>query len=507
MIKDIGIISSLFKTKVSVSKEAKSSRLSFSLEAPEAGEGMAKIMAGIERHVSKSGNIYSYSIGNQGIGSTEKRLMEEAKSIVIEQLSVGNISETGLLFQKAKEIATNIFSGRMTPERVVELSYLLAQDTVGCGPISMLADDITNIEEIEVNSPSLPITVYLQGYGRCATNIRFNDESSFRYCINKFILENEKELNEETPIIDAQVGDARIHAQIRPYALSGAAASIRLGKGKSIGLYRLLDCGTIGSDTLAYIWMALDSKMNIVISGAPASGKTTLLGALGSFIPPYSKLLTIEEEINELRFNMPMFNIVSLQGSRYGATNTRSQVINALRLRPDRIIIGEIRGEEARELFSGANMGIPFMTTMHSGEESLAVIKKLLVKPMTVEPRSLSMLDLSIYMRQSGIRSRILSSITEYKWLSRAETESGIEVGDGDSVETLTTVSDGKTSDEVVDHSKALSMYSKINGISRNGAMREFRRRSSFLEKTFSKSKKDDEVADAISKYRSGAFA
>ena len=507
MIKDIGLITSLFKAKPAQQKGAKPSRLSFSLDTPAGGDKIAEIMAGMERRVSKLGNAYSYSIGSQGMDATEKMMMEQAKSIVIEQLSSGDLHEKGTLFQRAKEISANAMSGRITPEKAAELSYLVAHDTVGCGPITVLAEDTANIEEIEINSPGLPITVYLQGYGRCATNIRFNDERSFRYCINKFILENEKELNEETPIIDAQVGDARVHAQIRPYALSGAAASIRLGKGRSMGLYRLIESGTVGPDLLAYLWMALDSKMNIVISGAPASGKTTLLGALGNFIPPYSRLLTIEEEINELRFNMPMFNIVSLRGSRYGATNTRIQVINALRMRPDRLIIGEIRGEEAKELFSGANIGIPFMTTMHSGEESLAVIKKLLVKPMAVEPRSLSMLDLSIYMRQSGIRSRILSSMTEYKWLSRAETESGVEVGDGDSVETLTTAADGRTSEEVVGHSKALSMYSKFSGISRSGAMREFRRRSSFLEKTFSKSKKDDEIADAVSKYRSGAFA
>lgn len=507
MIKGIRQITSLFKPKATAPKETKPIRLSFSLDAPGGGERAAEIMAGIERCVSRSGNIYSYYISNQGIGAGEKKVMEQAKSIVIEQLSTGDLSEKGALFQRAKEISASAMAGKIAPERIAGLSYLVAHDTVGCGPISMLAEDIANIEEIEINSPTLPITVYLQGYGRCATNLRFNDENAFRYCINKFILENEKELNEETPIIDAQVGDARIHAQIRPYALSGAAASIRLGKGKSIGLYRLLESGTMEPDTLAYLWMALDSKMNIVISGAPASGKTTLLGTLGNFIPPYSKLLTIEEEINELRFNMPMFNIVSLQGSKYGTTNTRSQVINALRMRPDRIIIGEIRGEEARELFSGANIGIPFMTTMHSGEENLSVIKKLLVKPMAVEPRSLSMLDLSIYMRQSGIRSRILSSITEYKWLSRAETESGVEVGDGDSVETLTVSVEGKTAEEIVGRSKALLMYSRLNGISRGGSMREFRRRSSALRKAFSKSKKDGEMADAVSKYRAGAFA
>lgn len=482
------------------------SKLSFYLDMPEYQEKIKEINGEVPRQIAKFGNKCLYLIGSNA-SRGDRNAMEYAKREVIDKLSENQSEINFSLFSSAKEIAYRSLLIKIGEEKARELSYFVAHDTVGSGPLSMILDDKAGIEEIEVNSPTTPITVYLEGYGRCTTNLRFADENSFRFCINKLIAETEKELDEESPIIDAQMENARIHAQIRPYALSGAAASIRIGKGKSIGIYGLLKSQTLDLETLAYIWLAIDSKMNIVISGAPASGKTTLLSAISNFIPHYSKLLIIEEEINELRFSEPMFNIVSLYGSKYGATNTRAQVLNALRMRPDRIVIGEIRGEEAGELFTGANLGIPFITTMHSGEDNLSIIKKLLVKPMAVESRSLSMLDVSIHMRQEGIRSRIVSAIYEYRWLSRAEIESGIEVGDGDSVQSSTIVAEGRGSEESILSSKALLAYSKQNDLSPKAARKELAKRIDFLRKAFAESKSDEQVSEALSKYRIGIMA
>lgn len=485
----------------------KRSRLTFFLDHAEHGERVWHSVVGTERSVFRQGASYVYSLGEMQMGAEERGLMEIAKAAVIERMASGlGDARTGLL-DTARGIACDEMLRMTSQEKARHLSYFVAHDTAGSGPFSILMEDKASIEEIEVNSAASPISVYMTGYGRCRTNLRFADEDSFRHSINKFISENEKELGEESPIVDAQVGEARIHAQIRPYALSGAAASIRIGKAKTMGLYGLLKGGTMNLETLAYLWLAIDAGMNMVIAGAPASGKTTMLGAMANLIPHFSKLVAIEEEINELRFNAPIFNVVSLYGSRYGATNTRTQVLNALRMRPDRIIIGEIRGEEARELFAGANFGMPFMTTMHSGDESLAVVKKLLVKPMLVEPRALSMLDLSLHMRQEGVRSRVVSSVYEYSWLSRAEIEEGIEVGDGDSVEPRRTVSNGRTDEETILSSKAFKQFLRSKELSQKAGRRELARRIEFLKGQFSSQGSDEKMADAISGYRNGAVS
>jgi len=483
------------------------SRLSFHLDGVPGGEEAKEMGTVVRRSILKTGNSFHYAIGDSGIGGADRKIMEEAKAAVIGVLSAETV-EIGLsLFDRAKEMAYMEMLRKVDQERARYLSYFVAHDTVGSGPFSILMEDRGGIEEIEVNSALAPITVYTVSHGRCPTNIRFADENAFRQCLNKFISENEKELSEESPIIDAQVADARIHAQIRPYALSGAAASIRIGKSKAMGVFGLLKGRTLSVEALAYVWLALDSGVNMVISGAPASGKTTMLGAIASLIPHYSKLVTVEEEINELRFSEPVFNVVSLYGSKYGATNTRAQVINALRMRPDRIIVGEIRGEEARELFAGANLGIPFITTMHSGEDGLSVIKKLMIRPMAVEPRALSMLDVCIYMKQNGIRERCVSSISEYRWLSRAETERGVETGDGDSVESSVVARDGATTEEAVSSSKAFLRYSSANGLSSRAAARELGRRIAFLRSSFESSRSDEQMGESISRYRRGAVS
>jgi len=234
-------------------------------------------------------------------------------------------------------------------------------------------------------------------------------------------------------VVDAELENIRVHAQVRPYAHAGAFASIRIGGKKQLGINKLIANGTTNPEVLAYLWLALDAKLNVIISGAPASGKTTLLASLLTLIPRYNKVVVVEEEANEL--GEFAANYVSIYSTKKGI-NLQQQVINTLRMRPDRLIIGEIRGEEAREMFSGSNLGIPFMTTMHSNDGGLSILKKLLVKPMSVEPSALGMLDLAIYMKQLDLSKRIVESIYEYRWLSRGEiNEGGIDVGNVDKVE------------------------------------------------------------------------
>ena len=325
--------------------------------------------------------------------------------------------------KKAQQLALNLLGGTNTNEKKELLAYLLAHETVGYGPISILLEDSKNIEEIVVNSPTSNICVYHSIHGFCTTNLRFNSERDFRYMINKTIRAAEREINSNAPIIDAQLNDgSRVHAQLRPYSINGAAASIRLNGGKSMDLRRLMDLGTVTPELLAYLWLAIETNHNIIISGAPASGKTSFLLALNAFVPRYQRVITIEEDVNELKFYSNFMNSVSLQGSTVlGRASTRDQVINALHLRPDRLIVGEIRGSETNEMLSGSNYGVPFMTTMHSSGNGQAVVSRLQAKPMGVEPQILTMLDVSIFMRQEGLMSRKVESVVEYRWLSRDE--------------------------------------------------------------------------------------
>lgn len=475
-----------------------SQRLSFEIDTPISAPPVKSFTTGTSCTIVTAHGTNFYNVGDHRLSRHEHELLSLAKSSVIEALASLDVPISMSLFEQARAIANARLAQSADQPTASYLSYLVAHDTVGFGPISLLMENRSNMEEIEISSPSEPISVYLSDFGRCKTNLSFRDEQSFRQYINKFIYESEKELGENMPIIDAQVGEARIHAQIRPYAVNGGAASIRLGRGKQMGAYALLRSSTLSPEILAYLWTALDSSMNFVISGAPGSGKTTLVHALAQFVPWHSKLVTIEDDVNELKLDGPSMNTVALYGSKFSGISAKAQVINALRMRPDRIVIGEIRGEEASELFSGANLGTPFMTTMHSSEEPLGVIKKLLVKPMRVEPGSLSMLDFSVYMKQQDLKNRTVNGISEYKWLSRAETEEGTVVGDYDLVKHSCIVEDSKLASGFMEVSKVIAANARITGLSEAAAKKEFESRVSIIKKALSSSKNEDEFRQNI---------
>jgi type II secretory ATPase GspE/PulE/Tfp pilus assembly ATPase PilB-like protein len=177
-------------------------------------------------------------------------------------------------------------------------------------------------------------------------------------------------------------------------------------------------------------------------------------------------------------------------------------VINALRIRPSRLVVGEVRGEETRELFSSANFGIPFITTMHSNSGGMDIVKKLMVKPMAVESRSLSMLDVALYMRHTDITKRLLSEVYEYKWLSRAETDRAeTEVGDGDAVELANIISGGVLDRGALQDSKVVEAFSKKTGLSRRLVLKEFARRSDFLREACSSCRSSDELMEKVQRY------
>lgn len=436
------------------------------------------------RLVGRRGKQGVYSISALNVSAGEMKTANRLKAALVDMLvSGGNpmpYSKESL--EKARQLALGLLGGSGARDKEL-LAYALAHDTVGYGPISMLLEDCKNIEEIVVNSPKSNICIYHSTHGFCTTNLRFNSERDFRYMINKTIRSTERELNSSAPIIDAQLDDgSRVHAQLRPYSVNGAAASIRLNGGKSMDVKRLMELSTASPELLAYLWLAIETNHNMIISGAPASGKTTLLLALSAFVPKYQRVITIEEDVNELKFYSNFINSVSLQGSTLGGrASTRDQVINALHLRPDRLIVGEMRGREASELLSGSNFGVPFMSTMHSSGNGQAIIGRLQSKPMSVEPDTISMLDVSVFMRQCGLMSRRVESIMEYRWLVRDELGSGGNEA-GSQLEMLEVGRDGGLDEAALEGSKVIASYSGTHAVSMARARKELKSRAAFLK-------------------------
>ncbi len=400
----------------------------------------------------------------------------------------GRLIESRSLLGYPKEIGTKeAIQGSIAESRLLVdgdsrdiISYIVGHDTLGYGPISILLEEPKDIEEIVINSPESNIGVYHSRYGYCKTNMRFANEDQFRFIINKLISKTEKELGMNSPIIDAQLDNgSRLHAQLKPYAVNGTMASIRLSGSKSIDLRHLIKNRTTTPETLAYLWMAIESRFNIVFSGAPASGKTTFMLAANSFLPRYERIITIEEDVNELKFYSNFMNVVSLQGLQ-NDVQIKDQVVNALHIRPDRLIVGEIRGGEAREVFFGANIGVPFMTTLHSAIDENALIGRLESKPMLVDPALVSMLDIAFFMRQEGITSRRVDRIIEYKWYSRDE----IGLRDGLHEYSASAIDPSRFySLEGMEGSKVMEKFASLHMLKGRDMVREFKKRTVFLKK------------------------
>lgn len=443
----------------------------------------------------KSGDIVIGKIGREYIYSLmlpplTKSDIEEAglvKKMVVETISTSNMQNSSIMFDTVKGIAANLVKNNVSP-----ISYLIAHDITKYGPFSIIMDNREGIEEIVVNSPKSNLYVYHSKYGYCKTNLKFCEDGAFRFMINRLISETEKELNENSPIIDAHMKDgSRIHAQTKPYSVEGGIASIRLKPKRSISIKKLIESANISVDELAYIWMALDSSLNIVLAGAPAAGKTTLLKVICSFIPRFERVIIVEEDISELSGFGEFYNVVRLKGSSFkNHTSLEKQVLNSLHLRPDRLVVGELRGKEAREIMFGANIGIPFITTMHSNSADEA-ITRLKTKPMSVEDSLISMVDLVIFLKKEH-NIRKIKSITEYRWGKDADTADPIK-----EYETHEIFQKSKQIPEELQRSKVIERFAALEFITKKKAVIEMSRRTKYLSKILKISEiEEDEYID-----------
>ncbi|MEM0201613.1 MAG: type II/IV secretion system ATPase subunit [Candidatus Micrarchaeaceae archaeon] len=441
--------------------------------------------------VGKSGTSLIYSVKAHPEWLSGRDLANTMKSYMVNiVLETGN-TQYNIGDKNTIDSAAGLLSERFgVPKNSIALRAAIL-DLFGYGPLSFLLEDSANIEEIVINGPSYPVSLYHSRYGFCTTNIKFASERDSIHCINKLLESADKELASDTPIVDAStLSGLRIHAQQAPYSPTGMVASIRLSKPERSGPIFLLAKGTLNPGLLAFLWMAVDARLNLLVTGPPASGKTTLLKALAEIMPRYERVVAIEEETDELIMHSNFTNAVYLIGKKPTNKSDRSisdQVINALRLRPDRLIIGEIRGAEAKDAFFGSNTGVPFMATMHVSGTGVSVISRLESRPMLVDHALVSNLDLAVNMSLDGVMQRRITGISEYKWFSRAETSPE----NPEELEINNLFSSSMPKKDELRHSKVIAYFAMRKRISPSEAIKEFQSRSNAISSFISSGSTD----------------
>jgi len=259
---------------------------------------------------------------------------------------------------------------------IAELIEELTNEALGLGALEVLLND-ESVSEIMVVDPT---TIFIEREGKLEkTELRFTDNDAVRAVIERIVTPLGRRIDELNPLVDARLADgSRVNAVIPPLALRGPCITIRKFKRDPLGMDDLIGFGTLTDQMAGFLRRSVICRKNIVISGGTGSGKTTLLNVLSSAIPEQERVVTIEDAA-ELRLHQP--HVVSLEArpanmEGRGQVTIRDLVRNALRMRPDRIVVGECRGGECIDMLQAMNTGHEgSMTTTHANSPSEALAR------------------------------------------------------------------------------------------------------------------------------------
>jgi len=303
----------------------------------------------------------------------------------------------------------------------------LAEDTlaeaVGLGPLSILFDDPA-VSDILVNGP---YEVYVERFGRLEqTDVKFHNAEHLANLIERIVSRVGRHIDQNSPMVDARLPDgSRVNAVIPPLSLSGPVLSIRRFGHQYLQAEDLIRLGTMTSEMVSVFQALVQSRHNIQISGGTGSGKTTLLNNLSLYIEPKERVITIEDAA-ELRLQKN--HVVRLEArpaniEGRGAVTIRDLVINALRMRPDRIIVGEVRGGEAFDMLQAMSTGHEGgMTTVHANStrdaigriESMVLLAGFDLPSRVIRQMIAGAIDVLIHVERMPDGSRKVTSVCEF---------------------------------------------------------------------------------------------
>ncbi len=322
-------------------------------------------------------------------------------------------------------IATEVLEEKgivLNREDRTQLTQELYDEVKGLGPLETLLKD-DSVNDILVNGPQ---RIFVERAGKLElTDITFKDEKHLLRIIDKIVSAVGRRVDESNPYVDARLADgSRFNAMVPPVAVDGSLVSIRKFKKEKLAIDDLVRFGAFSEEMAAYLQAAVATRLNIIVSGGTGSGKTTTLNALSSFIDNSERILTIEDtaelQLQQIHVGRMESRPPNVEGK--GAVTQRDCLRNALRMRPDRIIVGETRGEEVIDMLQAMNTGHDgSMTTIHANSardgvsrlENMIAMAGIEMPIKAVRSQISSAVNLIVQASRLQDGSRRMTSITE----------------------------------------------------------------------------------------------
>lgn len=381
---------------------------------------------------NRSANFLTAQTASKKVGLPYDAVKERIHKSLVDRIDVRAMDQMNdhSLRSELKSAIEDIFLSNHDLNSFTEKDQLAAElidEMIGFGPLENLFRD-SAISDILINGPD---DVYVERRGAIErSNVRFTSREQLLRVIQRIAGKAGRRIDESSPMVDARLPDgSRFNAVIAPLAIDGALVSIRRSTTQSMTPFQFVEARALSAPMLEFLQAAIRGRLNIIVSGGTGSGKTTLLNMLSGFVSPQERIVTIEDAA-ELKLRQPHVarletRPANIEGS--GCVTTRDLVKNALRMRPDRIIVGECRGAEAFDMLQAMNTGHDgSMTTIHANGatdalqrlEMLVGISQQDLSMWCIQRQIASSVDLVVHVSRShgGVRR-----ITDISQLARGD--------------------------------------------------------------------------------------
>ncbi len=375
---------------------------------------------GIEKEAS---GTLKYVITEPTLDEVGIQILNEIKKSLIDRMDIplSVLKDDSIMREYLNEQIMTVFkkhSKDVAEESKGKYIYYLIRDFLGYGKIDIIMRD-PKIEDISCNGVNIPIYVYHQNYESLPTNIIYETEEELDAIITRLAYKTKQQISVAHPILEGTLPEGyRAHITLDEVSKRGDTFTIRKFGENPFTIIDLINVGTISIKIAAYLWILVENLRSIMICGATASGKTSLLNSLCMFINPKMKVITIEE-VRELRLHENWIPVVTRSSFQPGVEEitTFDLLKSALRQRPDIIIVGEVRGEEVYTLFQSIAVGHGGLCTIHADSID-SVIKRLMSRPMNVPETMLSLMNIMIQLKQVEVDNKIVRRVVNINELA-----------------------------------------------------------------------------------------